>query len=353
MIALTLFRPHIQRARACARLFSRVANLTLRRCCAINLQSGVRVICNTHRKMGCTAAANNDTTTVAVAFYGDFRATPFTIASLEKNLISPLTDMTPMVDVFVHAMLVSPLTPVDQRHAEKKHNQRGRSLSSLDPFAFLRLNATRRLCLAEAEQQAVVDDDENILPRSRSQSDDPVNRHLRRYHHYSAISFANILRATYSLLAASKLIRAREAEARFLYSYVAFARPDARPQRPFRWNDLPFRTRGDTLLVPNNQHHGGLNDRFVFGTRDAALRLATQYAHERKPGLQFGGKNAEQRRLAHVRRCCANVTVAFTPLCLVRVRANGNVVQNDLRVAYDNLRAGKLRVLRRRVDPEC
>lgn len=268
---------------------------------------------------------------IALAFYGLFRAIPFTFANIEANLIAPLLDATPFVDIFLHSLLVSRRI-VERGGGGNGGDTRASIAPAPDPFAFLAFNATRRLCSFAVEEQGVVDVDNNISERVREEWVAAGNRNLRVKHRYTRASFSNILRGTYSLFAASKLVRSREWRVGINYSHIVFARPDIRLQTPLRWRDFPFRAvPGHLIMVPNTQHHGGLNDRFAFGTRDAMLHLATQFPTEAAAtALSISrGKNSEQRRAVHLNLLVPNVTIAFTPLCLVRVRSSGGVVPHD------------------------
>lgn len=272
-------------------------------------------------QMVCAQKTGNKQPRIALALYGLFRAVPFTFENIKSNLIAPLLQETPFLDIFLHSLLVS--RSIVERGGNKKTN-------APDHFAFIKFNETRRLCSFEVQNQLVVDADNRISERVKEEWAAAGNRNLRFGHHYTKESFANILRATYSLFAVSKSIRAREREARFKYTHLVFARPDVRLQGPFRYRDFPLRVPGHVIMVANTQHHGGLNDRFAFGTREAMLHLSTQFEAEAAAAVSRRGRNSEQRRAAHLGLLYPNVTVAFTPLCLVRVRSTGAVVANDL-----------------------
>ena len=261
---------------------------------------------------------------IALAFYGLFRAVPFTFANIEANLISPLSEITPFLDIFLHSLLVSQRIVEDREGAKNKT-----AAPAPDPFAFIKFNATRRLCSFSIENQLVFDADNHISERAKEAWAAKANRNLRLKHGYTLSSFYNILRATYSLLSVSKLIRAREREGGFTYSHLVFARPDIRLEKPLRWKDFPFKVKGNVVMVPNNQHYGGINDRFAFGTRKVMLHLSTQFEAEAAAALPLSGQNSEKRRAVHLSSLSPNVTIAFTPLCLVRVRGTGAVVERD------------------------
>tara|TARA_B110000858_G_C17791657_1_gene470235 strand:+ start:1595 stop:2536 length:942 start_codon:yes stop_codon:yes gene_type:complete len=260
---------------------------------------------------------------IALAFYGLFRAVPFTFANLKANLISPLSETTPFLDIFLHSLLVS------QRIVEDRGGKGKNNTAAPDPFAFIKFNATRRLCSFSTENQLVVDTDNHIVERAKEAWAAKANRNLRFKYGYTLSSFLNILRATYSLFSVSKLIRAREREGGFTYSHLVFARPDIQLNGPLRLKDYPFKVKGHVVMVPNSQHYGGINDRFAFGTREAMLHLATQFEAEAAAALPLSGQNSERRRAVHLNSLSPNVTVAFTPLCLVRVRSTGAVVERD------------------------
>ena len=273
--------------------------------------------------MVCVEGAAAASPRIALAFYGLFRAVPFTFVKIKANLITPLEEATPFLDIFLHSLLVS------QRSVERGGDEKIASRPP-DYLAFVKFNETRRLCSFAVETQLVVDADNGIAERARKEWAAPGNRNLRDWHHYTRDSFANILRGSYSLFSASKLVRAREREGGVNYSHIVFARPDVRLEGPLRWRDFPFHVPGHVVLVANTQHHGGLNDRFAFGTREAMLHIATQFEAEAAAAVPSRGTNSERRRAFHLHSLLPNVTIAFTPLCLVRVRDTGAVVAHDL-----------------------
>jgi len=277
---------------------------------------------------------------IALTFHGVFRALPHTIPSIRANLIAPLEEAASLgLDVFLHVLHTSRLT--DKRAEED---------FVLDPFAFLAFNATERLRAFAVEDQTVVDTDHNLTGRAKVEWEDRRNHALLRYHFYTTSSFLNIFRGTYSLFAVSKLVRAHEQNAGFEYTHLCFARPDIRIAGAFRWRDFPF-NHGDAVMTANTHHFAGLNDRFAFGTRDAMFHLAAQFpAEERR--RQLPGLNSEKRRAAHLATFEPKVTVAFTPICLVRVRSRGGALQRDLHAGPERMRrfAGLIRLTRSDID---
>ena len=276
---------------------------------------------------------------IAVAFYGVFRAIPHTIPSIRANLLAPLEEAASLgLDVFLHVL-----------HTPRLIDKRAEEDSVLDPFAFLAFNVTQRLCAFAVEDQRVVDTDHNLTGRAKVESEDKHNRALLRYQFYTTTSFLNIFRGTYSLFAVSKLVRAHELNSGFQYTHLCFARPDILLSSAFRWRDFPFNL-SDAVMTASSQHYRGLNDRFAFGTRDVMFHLAQQFPFEAQR-RQLPCRNSEQRRAGHLSTFRPNVTVAFTPMCLIRVRSRGEAVQRDLHPRPERMSfAGLIQLMRPNID---
>ncbi|HVY13962.1 MAG TPA: hypothetical protein VHB27_01950 [Rhodopila sp.] len=87
---------------------------------------------------------------------------------------------------------------------------------------------------------------------------------------------------------------------------------------------------GIDLVVPAWQSWGGLNDRFAFATPHAARVYATRYRLIADGCTAMGGLHAE--RFLAFSAGLHGLRVARTPLRAARLRVNGDIAGNDLRM---------------------
>jgi len=126
----------------------------------------------------------------------------------------------------------------------------------------------------------------------------------------------------------ARLVVEREEELGFRYTHVVMARADTGFASPLLWRPPHG---GFWLRVPNFRHWKGVNDRFAYGTRDAMVTaLLSEFNVMNTPG-QFFSTGSEGKMCDYL-RSFEGLRVGVTPLCLVRVRANGAVSGSDFHI---------------------
>ena len=268
---------------------------------------------------------------IAVCHFGLFRDLTHTLPSLRANVHAALERQLGGVDVFVHALLVSRLV-----------NSRSGEDATLDPQLFFGLAPA---CRYAAEDQDEVDQ-RLATRRTKTGKHKPAFSGAKlsaTERGFDLASTRNALRAKYSLQKTADMVRAHEAQGRFRYRFVAAVRPDTAIFTPVVLPDLLLRT-NDTILVPNCHHWGGVNDRFAVGTRHAMLDVYMQWAQtmlsagvgKAQKGSQRNGKrdaNTEGQLCAMLRG--SGIQLLPHPLCVVRIRSNGDCNQLDLNPTMD------------------
>ena len=268
----------------------------------------------------CGVMGENQKTRIAVAFYGAQRSTPLTLASIEKNLFAPLLEASNgALDVFVHAMLVQKLDSVS-----RVSSQEGVELCTED-YKLI------QPCVADTDDQDQADDDHSLHEIAETALYNNVSTEMPRVG-LPAISHPevrlNIVRSRFSMSRVANLIQKREKELGFEYTHVVMARADTGFASPLLWRP----PKGNFWLrVPNFQHWKGVNDRFAYGTRDAIVKaLLNEFNVMSQPGQSFG--TGSEGKMCDYLRSFEGLRVGVTPLCLVRVRASGQVSGSDFHI---------------------
>jgi len=268
----------------------------------------------------CGVTGEDQKTRIAVAFYGAQRSTPLTLASIQKNLFAPLLEASNgALDVFVHAMLVQKLDSVS-----RVSSQEGIELCTED-YKLI------QPCVADTDDQDQADDDNSLHQIAETALYNNGSTEMPRVG-LPAISHPevrlNIVRSRFSMSRVANLIQKRELELGFEYTHVVMARADTGFASPLLWRPPKG---GFWLRVPNFQHWKGINDRFAYGTRDAMVTaLLNEFNVMNSPG-QFFSTGSEGKMCDYL-RSFEGLRVGVTPLCLVRVRANGQVSGSDFHI---------------------
>jgi len=279
---------------------------------------------------------------IAVCHYGLFRDLARTLPSLQENVYAPLRAQLGGVDIFVHALLLPSIW--NARSGEKG--------DSLDPRAFLGISPA---CRYAAEDQDEVD---LRLAGKRKQVGDhkPAFSVSARAVKYDLSTTLNALRATYSLQKTADMARAHELIGQFQYRFVAAVRPDTAVFSPVHLPDILLKA-SHAIMVPNTHHWGGVNDRFALGTRRAMLDVYMQWSQTMLStgwGEQQGKKKSPKEINTEGQLCNllrdGGVRVVPSPLCVVRVRANGDCNAKDLNPAVENLTCMHSVLVRFKVD---
>lgn len=303
------------------------------------------------QRVRCEDVSGDSRSAIAVCFYGLIRNIGHTLAALQMNLLAPLRKVGPS-DVFIHSLIA-------ERSGSTRYPTAGEADVTINPLDYEALQP----CRFQVEDQDEVDADLNISERSaasfRMSSDisvadaigtngslpnisvDELSEAKKkvRLSRYTVESYANVMRAKYSMWRATRLVLVHEAERRFKYMHIVVARPDTAITSPLQWQ--PFDSaHPEWLRVPSFAHNFGLNDRFAYGTRNAMLTF-THMQHEqlqRTKLLVFptaggvGGSlaivNSETWLCSLVAR--HSLVVGLTRLCIVRMRANGSPNPRDV-----------------------
>ena len=270
---------------------------------------------------------------IAVCFFGMMRGLANTLPSLRDNLIATAS-AAGATDLFVHT-----LTGRAQNSHSSEEGLRDERLVSVCAADVLALAP----CRFAVQEQAVVDSDEQLSAKATATL--KSSRLLYRSY-YDVPTLLNVYRSRFSLNQAAKLVIAHQESQGFEYTHVVAVRPDTAVLSPLDWRPLPS---GVTTL--NFEHGGaafvethasgstrqlligGVSDRFAYGdARSMLTAYMTQYPEQLQSldGVQM--TTSETLLCEHLVR--HNVTVALTPLCVVRVRATGELAtyqgSNDL-----------------------
>ena len=268
----------------------------------------------------CGVTGADQETRIAVAFYGAQRSTPLTLASIEKNLFAPLLEASDgAMDVFVHAMVVRNLDAISRVKSEE-----GVKLCPED-FKLI------RPCVSDTDDQDHADSANRLFEIAETAMYSNGTTEMPRVG-MPAISHPevrlNIVRSRFSMSRVARLVVEREEELGFRYTHVVMARADTGFASPLLWRPPHG---GFWLRVPNFQHWKGVNDRFAYGTRDAMVTaLLSEFNVMNTPG-QFFSTGSEGKMCDYL-RSFEGLRVGVTPLCLVRVRANGAVSGSDFHI---------------------
>jgi hypothetical protein len=268
----------------------------------------------------CGVTGTDQETRIAVAFYGAQRSTPLTLASIEKNLFAPLLEASDgAMDVFVHTMVVRNLDAVSRVKSEE-----GVKLCP-DDFKLI------RPCVSDTDDQEHADSANRLFEIAETAMYSNGTTEMPRVG-MPAISHPevrlNIVRSRFSMSRVARLVVEREEELGFRYTHVVMARADTGFASPLLWRPPKG---GFWLRVPNFQHWKGVNDRFAYGTRDAMVTaLLSEFNVMNTPG-QFFSTGSEGKMCDYL-RSFEGLRVGVTPLCLVRVRANGQVSGSDFHI---------------------
>ena len=186
-------------------------------------------------------------------------------------------------------------------------------------------------CVADTDDQDQADDDNSLHEIAETAHYNNGSSEMPRVG-LPAISHPevrlNIVRSRFSMSRVANLIQKRERELGFEYTHVVMARADTGFASPLLWRPA----KGTFWLrVPNFQHWKGVNDRFAYGTRDAMVTaLLSEFNVMNTPG-QFFSTGSEGKMCDYL-RSFEGLRVGVTPLCLVRVRANGEVHGSDFHI---------------------
>jgi hypothetical protein len=265
---------------------------------------------------------------LALGFYGLVRNLDLSLASVKHFVMTPLREASRgAMDVFVHAMMVEGENNVQLRRTD-----------------FLRLSP----CAFVAEQQRIVDLQWQ-LPALAQASLRWRATHLGGGSGPAALqTILNAYRQLYSLSRLARLVLKRHHAAPKRYTHVVAVRSAVIFFSHVRLPPTSLGQRG-TIMVPNLQHFGGLNDRFAAGDADTMLHVVmAQFDSLASPPTTNGQLDAHSWRRAnfdkrvlrvnstedllcrHLARAHAPVSVSLVPLCMIRVRPNGHRVARDL-----------------------
>ncbi len=284
--------------------------------------------CSTH-----CVVRGDEPVRIAVCFFGMPRSLAFTLPSLQANLLTPLKKAG-AVDVFVHA-----LAGVAQNsHADEEGLQDERHIRSCtaDVLAFAP-------CRFAVQEQAIVDQEQQLVPKAAN----TLHRSKLLYREYYDVpTLLNVYRSRYSLSQAAKLVRAHQEAQGFEYTHVVAARSDAAMLAPLDWRPLAA-----GVTIPNFEHGGaqfvvtqpsgatetltigGVNDRFAYGDVRSMLQ-AYMAQYEEQLSSADGVQMTTSETLLCNQLVRHDVAVALSPLCIVRVRATGQLAtymgQDDL-----------------------
>ena len=164
---------------------------------------------------------------------------------------------------------------------------------------------------------------------------------------YDLSTTRNALRAMYSLQKTADMVRAHEIVGHFQYRFVAAVRPDTAVFTAVQLPDLMFQT-ANAIMVPNSHHWNGINDRFALGTRQAMLDVYMQWAKTMLTtgitlvsGEEQGRSNVPKSTNTEGQLCAllrgGGIKVVPSPVCVVRVRTNGDCHEGDLNPAADTI----------------
>ena len=260
---------------------------------------------------------------VAVLLFGAVRGnTALTRRSHTLSVIKPLEQFAnasaPVVDVFVHSMLVPQI--VNPRAGERPLM----STSSWQPGGFAALGPA---CRYMAEDQDFVD--VLVLSKFGVSGIEAVAKAGVNVSS-TAATYANAYRAWYSLWRAAGMARARERLVGSTYRFVCVLRSDTAVYTSIG-PALPHLAQlSDAIALPNYQHWGGLNDRFALGHRDVMFDLYTQQLQLAHGQWQLTGthsSNTESFLCGLLRE--RKVHLLLTDTCIVRVRSSGQCLQRD------------------------
>ena len=231
----------------------------------------------------------NESTRVAVAFFGRFRNLSSTLTGLQANLLSPLEDAASgAVDVFVHHLVT--------------HESEASAAAPL------------RSCSELVEDQERVDVDEGLVAKAKralSVATWPASEH------YSLPTMMNLFRSRFSVHRAARLVLEHQERLGIAYTHVVVARPDA-----LFLTLLPWRPLRRGIQVPNQFHWWGVNDHFALGDSHSMLHSYMQQYPEQLagegPGVLINSESLLCEQLASHR-----VALGVLPLCVIRASVEG------------------------------
>eukprot|EP00966_Prymnesium_polylepis_P249331 5764453-Prymnesium_polylepis.1 len=263
---------------------------------------------------------------VAVCFFGLARSLTYTEPSLRANLLGPVRQLA-AADVFVHALLGR----AENSHFAEEGLGDERGIEQCE-HNFLALAP----CRFAAQDQSVVDSEEQLVRKASG----TLNRSTTLFRlYYDLPTLLNVYRSRFSLSRVAKLVLSHEQTNGFAYTHAVAARPDTAILSPFRWRPLPSGitvsnaehgglglavvTRADG--TSQKLHLGGVNDRFAYGDARTMLRVYMGQYDEQLSPLDGISTMTTSETLLCDHLVSHGVKVALTPLCIVRVRATGEL----------------------------
>ena len=250
---------------------------------------------------------------VALGFYGLVRDNVLAVAMFHDHLISPLKRSPQLtVDTFVCAIQEEVIYNPPRNHFHRVENG-----AAPDARRFARLLDSRTTSVVNASKYF------RLLSRSYYGARRPFSSYESKHIN------AHVLMARMLMHMVSRQIRTYERDVGIRYDIVACIRNDVPPfvsVRPVDFYTVP----PHTIIVPNVQQWGGVNERFFYGDA-ATMRYSMEAMWDaighKNASLYY---NAESLFAAVLRAKQINVRTAS--LCFVRVRLGGHVLASDLEI---------------------
>jgi hypothetical protein len=196
---------------------------------------------------------------VAIVYYGLLRSVQYTMPNIELNVYEPLRKANIEFETYCHNYVFPPNF--------KYNNPRARELNQTldpEPNAILKANhyiEDNQLDIMKSLDLASYRTHGDPWPSSKYQS---LNNYILAL--YSRKKITHYL--------AEKLTSGQVAP----YDYIFFMRSDVIYEAPLPITQLlDLLTRKHMCLIPNFQHHTGLNDRMFIASQDLALRYGQDY----------------------------------------------------------------------------
>jgi hypothetical protein len=188
----------------------------------------------------------------AIIIYGLNRSITKTHQSIEKYILKILRDNNIRYDIFIHTYKLDTLYMPPERNNEKPIHIDYKEMYILNPYKM------------EVDDQNEVDKDhDHYVEYTKCITEGDING--------IKPAVINYTRALFSLNKAFNMVDKKK------YDGCLIMRPDQLFTEPLNVNNLIDAIDNNRVYTPSNNEHGGLNDRFVFGTIENLTKYATRY----------------------------------------------------------------------------
>ena len=246
---------------------------------------------------------------IAFGFWGLTRSLKFTINSIKKNIFDQFKKKGIEYDIFLHTYYFEGL------YSNKVNNIKN---VQLDFDEYKLLNPDYFKIDNQDEIKKKINFNLYETKNKSSKIALPKNSHI------------NFIMALYSKLQLVNLIKDSKND----YDYIIFLRPDVKFINKFNvnWFNLSKKVK---ILIPNFAHHKGYNDRFFIGNYKQGIVYGSAFNYLEEYAVHTRLKPEIFNKYIIDKKCRLNqkrTFIRFINLYFQRIRANGEIDKNDLKL---------------------